>query len=215
MKETKRINFRPLRADEIEVRVGTCKKNGVSLLLYKNSRVDMDILDETLGEYNWKRTHARDNANCIVSIWDEDKKEWISKEDVGTESNTEREKGLASDSFKRACVNLGIGRELYSSPFIWVTSDNCTIVEKNGKPTCYDRFRVEKITYTDNKKIDALSIVNDTLTRRVFVKLPTEKPINFDKPEEIPEDLVTNDEKELLKKSAEVRKAILERAKES
>ncbi len=81
----------------------------------------MDILDETVGVYNWKREHTRDNANCIVSIYDQEKKEWISKEDTGTESNTEKEKGLASDSFKRACVNLGIGRELYTAPSTFKT----------------------------------------------------------------------------------------------
>ena len=74
---------------------------GCSLLLYKDARCDMNILDETVGSKNWQRKHTRDNANCIVSIWDEDKKQWIEKEDTGTESYTEKEKGQASDSFKR------------------------------------------------------------------------------------------------------------------
>ena len=89
------------------MRIGQVLKSnkGVSLLLYKNSRVDMDMLDETVGAENWERLHSRDNANCTVSIYDSDKKMWVSKEDSGTESNTEKEKGLASDSFKRACVN--------------------------------------------------------------------------------------------------------------
>ena len=89
------------------MRIGQVLKSnkGVSLLLYKNSRVDMDMLDETVGAENWERLHSRDNANCTVSIYDSDKKMWVSKEDTGTESNTEKEKGLASDSFKRACVN--------------------------------------------------------------------------------------------------------------
>lgn len=103
------LNFRPLYAEEIECRIGTVKEGkGVSLLLYKDARCDMAILDETVGAMNWKREHVRDNANCIVSIWDDEKKMWISKEDTGTESNTEKEKGLASDSFKRACVNWGM-----------------------------------------------------------------------------------------------------------
>lgn len=84
--------FRDLKADEIDVRVAQCTANGVSLLLYKDARVDQDILDETVGPMNWQRKHTRDNANCIVSIWDEDKKIWIEKEDTGTESNTEKEK---------------------------------------------------------------------------------------------------------------------------
>ena len=115
--------FRLLRADEIDCRVAQIKENGLSLLLYKDARCDMNILDETVGEMNWQREHSRENANCNVGIWDTEKLMWIWKEDTGTESNTEAEKGLASDSFKRACVNWGIGRELYTSPFIWVSGD--------------------------------------------------------------------------------------------
>lgn len=100
--------FRLLREDEIDVRVAQIKKTGATFLLYKDARCDMNILDEDVGQFNWKRQHTRDNANCIVSIWDDTKKEWISKEDTGTESFTEKEKGLASDSFKRACFNWGM-----------------------------------------------------------------------------------------------------------
>lgn len=116
------MEFRALRADEIECRIGTVSKsgNGVSLLLYKDARCDMNILDETVGATNWQRHHSRENANCIVEIWDAEKKTWVGKEDTGTESNTEAEKGLASDSFKRACFNWGIGRELYTAPFIFI-----------------------------------------------------------------------------------------------
>lgn len=115
-----KLVFRSLKADEIDVRVQTVTEKGCSLLLYKDARCDMNILDETVGALDWKREHTRDNANCIVSIWDSNKGQWVSKEDTGTESNTEKEKGLASDSFKRACFNWGIGRELYTSPFIWI-----------------------------------------------------------------------------------------------
>ena len=114
------LKFRNLKANEIEVKPQIVKENGFSLLLYKNARVDMDILDETVGPLNWQRKHSRENANCIVSIYDEDKKIWVEKEDTGTESFAEKEKGLASDSFKRACFNWGIGRELYTAPFIWI-----------------------------------------------------------------------------------------------
>ena len=150
--------IRKLRADEIECRIGQIKENGLSLLLYKDARCDMNILDETFGSMNWKREHTRDNRNCIVSVYDEDKKEWVSKEDTGTESNTEAEKGLASDSFKRACVNWGIGRELYTAPFIWVNADNIEIKNFGGKLRCNDKFIVEKITYKENGDIDGLSI---------------------------------------------------------
>lgn len=100
--------FRDLRADEIDVRIAQATEKGVSLLLYKDARCDQTILDETVGPMNWQRAHTRENANCTVSIWDDKKQQWISKEDTGTESNTEKEKGLASDSFKRACVNWGM-----------------------------------------------------------------------------------------------------------
>lgn len=160
--------FRLLKADEIDVRVATINQKGASLLLYKDARCDMNILDETVGAFNWKREHTRDNANCIVSLWDENKKEWVSKEDTGTESFTEKEKGLASDSFKRACFNWGIGRELYTSPFIYVSADKMKIYEKNGKYATYDKFSVEKIAYDENRQITGISIKNQD-GKRVFV----------------------------------------------
>lgn len=163
--------FRLLEADEIEARVATISDKGVTLLLYKDARCDMNILDETVGSLNWKREHSRDNANCIVSIWDSEKNQWISKEDTGTESFTEKEKGLASDSFKRACVNWGIGRELYTAPFIWIPAGKVNIFEKNGKQTTYDKFSVEAIKYNDKRQIIALSIVNQE-KKRVFLKMP-------------------------------------------
>lgn len=167
--------FRKLRADEIECRVGQIKEKGLSLLLYKDARCDMNVLDETVGPLNWKREHTRDNQNCVVSIWDEDKKEWVSKEDTGTASYTEAEKGLASDSFKRACVNWGIGRELYTAPFIWVKAEECNITGFNGKFKCNDNFRVVKLTYKKNGDIDGLAIRNDRTGKLVFTQLPTEK----------------------------------------
>lgn len=153
--------FRDLRADEIDVRIAQITEKGVSLLLYKDARCDMNILDETVGAFNWQRSHTRENANCVVSIWDDSKSVWVSKEDTGTESNTEKEKGLASDSFKRACFNWGIGRELYTAPFIWIGAENCKIVKRNdGKSVCYDKFYVQEIKIKD-KKIVSLSIANN------------------------------------------------------
>lgn len=161
--------FRDLRAEEIECRVAQAKQNGVSLLLYKDARCDQNILDETVGALNWQRSHGRDNANCIVSIWDESKQQWVEKEDTGTESNAEAEKGLASDSFKRACFNWGIGRELYTAPFIWIKAEDCTSLKQNGqKWQCYDTFYVEKIAI-ENKRIKAISIKNSKSGKRCFV----------------------------------------------
>jgi hypothetical protein len=160
--------FRDLTADEIECRVAQATEKGVSLLLYKDARCDQNILDETVGAFGWMRQHTRDNANCIVSIWDESKQQWILKEDTGTESNTEKEKGLASDSFKRACFNWGIGRELYTAPFIWVNPDGCpSLKQDRDKWKCYDKFEVQKIVI-ENKKIVAIAIRNAKTRQSVF-----------------------------------------------
>lgn len=172
-----KLGFRPLKETEIDVRVQSVTEKGCILLLYKDARCDMNILDETVGPMNWKREHTRDNANCIVSLWDEEKYQWVSKEDTGTESNTEKEKGQASDSFKRACFNWGIGRELYTSPFIWVKKDDCnmySIKGNNGKDIwkCNDKFEVEKIAYDENKNITGLSIKNNNTKKRVFLMRP-------------------------------------------
>lgn len=154
------IKFRDLYADEIDVRVATINEKGCTLLLYKDARCDMNILDETVGPENWQRKHTRDNANCIVSIWCDGKKQWVEKEDTGTESYTEKEKGQASDSFKRACFNWGIGRELYTAPFIWVGADKFNLSNgQNGKLTTYDKFIVSDIEIKD-KRIVKLDITN-------------------------------------------------------
>ena len=166
------LQFRKLRENEIEARVQSVKANGLVLLLYKDARCDMKLLDETVGPMNWQKEYLRDNSNCRVSIWDVEKKQWVSKEDTGTESNTEKEKGKASDSFKRACFNWGIGRELYSAPFIWIPAERCNIKQNGSKYICNDKFRVEKITYDDDGNIDGLSIMNDTAKVRAFVQTP-------------------------------------------
>ena len=166
------MEFRELTAEDIEVRVQSAKATGVVLLLYKNARVDMNVLDETVGPEKWQREHydCKGNLFCRVGIEINDK--WIWKSDCGTESNTEAKKGEASDSFKRACFNWGIGRELYTSPFIWVGKDKCGIIEtvKNNKKvySCYDDFEVEKIKI-ENKKITGLAIKNATTGKRCFV----------------------------------------------
>ena len=152
--------FRKLRADEIDVRVQSFTEKGAILLLYKDARADMNILDETIGALNWKREHTRDNQNCIVSIWNDNIKQWVSKEDTGTESNTEKEKGLASDSFKRACFNWGIGRELYTSGLIFVGIDKMNMTTKNGKAFSYDKFEVKTIGYDEYGNINQLEIYN-------------------------------------------------------
>ena len=161
--------IRDLRADEIECRVATINSNGLSLLLYKDARCDMNILDETFGPFGWQRQHKMigDRLYCTVSVYDQEKQQWICKEDVGTESYTEKEKGQASDSFKRACVNIGIGRELYTAPFIFIDSSKYNSATKNGKPTTYDRFEVVSMEIKD-KKIVSLTIKNQKTNEIVY-----------------------------------------------
>lgn len=165
----KSISFRNLNADEIDVRINTINEKGMTLLLYKDARCDMKILDETIGPFNWQRKHLRDNQNCIVSIWDENKNQWIEKEDTGKESFTEKEKGLASDSFKRACFNWGIGIELYTKIFLYIKpeSDKEIFKNKNGKHMTYTKFNVKYILTSKDKVILGLVIKDEKNKIRV------------------------------------------------
>jgi hypothetical protein len=125
----------PLSIDQIDFRVQSINKGGyATILAYKDARVDQVRLDEVVGPLGWQRQHLHSNHNCIVSIWCDDKKAWVSKEDTGTESNTEQQKGLASDSFKRACFNWGIGRELYDYPLIQVKLNQNEYKMQGDKP---------------------------------------------------------------------------------
>ena len=176
------MKFRDLTPEDIDVRVQSVKEKGLVLLLYKNARVDMNILDETVGAENWQREHyeCKGNLFCRVGIRtclkdNAEVAEWVYKSDCGTESNTDAQKGEASDSFKRACFNWGIGRELYTSPFLWVSAEDCNIYDtgrkdKYGKPiyACNDKFELSKIKIED-KKITALAIWNRTTKKRVIV----------------------------------------------
>lgn len=162
--EATKLNFRTLHADEIECRVGTCNDKGCSLLMYKNARVDMTLLDEVVGPENWKREHELINGNlfCTVSVRSASG-DWVSKQDVGTESNTEKEKGQASDAFKRACVNWGIGRELYTCPLVWV---NLRADEWrkgfNGKKQPKTRFYVSHIEYDETRRaVTYIRVIDD------------------------------------------------------
>ena len=162
--------IRLLRADEIECRVSTINEKGLSLFLFKDARVDQRILDETFTPFGWKRTHQCIDGNlyCTVEIWDEEKGQWIAKQDVGTTSYSEKEKGQASDSFKRACFNWGLGRELYTAPFIWVPATKVNIQRQGDRYTTSDRFCVHSISYNLQREISALTVVNQN-GQKVFV----------------------------------------------
>lgn len=154
--------MRLLKANEIDVRVQMVNQSYISVLLYKDARVDMKILDETFGPMNWQRSHNVINNNlfCTVSIYDEDKKQWISKQDVGIPSYTQAEKGEASDSFKRACINIGIGRELYSAPGIFITPLQGEVTQNKNKYQTKTKFFVKEIEYDNKREIAYLVIVD-------------------------------------------------------
>lgn len=162
------MKFRVLKASEIDCRIQSIGQNktkaiGATILLYKDARVDMNILDETVGAMNWQRGHSVIDGNlyCTISIWDETKKQWVTKSDVGTESNTEKEKGQASDSFKRAGFNWGIGRELYTAPFVYITLQDGEWYEgRDGKPKSNAKFKVKEIAYDESRNIVKLVIAD-------------------------------------------------------
>lgn len=154
--------FRDLKASEVECRIGMQNSGGLSLLLYKDARVDMAILDEAVGQENWQCRFYEHKGILFCSLGIRIGGEWIWKDDAGSESNTEAEKGNASDARKRAAVCWGIGRELYTAPFIWIKNDNFSV---NDKGKCRDSFFVKSIEIKD-KVITALEIVN-TATKKV------------------------------------------------
>lgn len=165
------MEFRPLRADEINVRVSQCSEKGVSLLLYKTARTDADILDETVGAENWTCRFYEINGVlfCSLGVRYRPDGEFVFKDDCGSEGNIEKEKSTASDAFKRAGFKHGIGRCLYTAPFIWVPADKCNIRQgRNGKPTCFDRFHVQKIIIEEGR-IKAVAIVNDNTKKVCYV----------------------------------------------
>jgi len=134
----------------------------LSLLLYKDARVDQRILDETFGVFGWKRSHQSIDGNlyCTVEVYNKENGEWVSKQDVGTTGYAEKEKSQASDSFKRACFNWGIGRELYSAPFIWIPAAKAAIQKKGDKYVSNERFTVSAISFNDNREIISLEIMD-------------------------------------------------------
>lgn len=160
--------FRLLRANEIECRVSTLKEDGLSLLLYKTARTDANLLDETIGPEHWENDFKIVDGVLYGGIGVDYGNGMIWKWDAGVESNTEAEKGRASDAFKRAGFKHGIGRELYTAPFIWIRDCN---IKKNdrGKLVCYDSFAVDEISYNKAQEIASVSIVN-TKTKQIVYR---------------------------------------------
>ena len=187
------LKFRYLKASEIDVFPKMVKEKGCMVLLYKDARCDQNILDETVGCMNWQRQHLRDNKNCIVSIWDKEKQQWVGKEDTGVESNTEKEKGLASDSFKRACFNWGIGRELYTAPFVWITLNNDETYSKGNsvKLSAKVKFEVSHLKVEEGQITELKIIDQDGKQRFTWKKGGKSKS---PKPKSKSKDTVTTDE---------------------
>lgn len=162
-----------LTKEDIECRIQSVNDKGAVLLLYKTARADMRILDEVVGSMNWQRHHEVINGNlfCTISIYDPDKGQWVNKQDCGVPSNTQSEKGEASDAFKRAGFSWGIGRELYDSPFIWIS----------GKVGKYDRFHVTDIQYDREKReFTRLVIFDDKGKERYRLGTKTDRPQSTD-----------------------------------
>lgn len=206
------MTFRTLRADEIEAMVRTVKQNGCSVLLYKDSRCDMNLLDETVGPENWQRRHELIDGQLFCSVGIRVERadgtaEWVWKQDVGVESFTEKEKGRASDSFKRACFNIGCGRELYTAPFIWISDKDCNIQQKGQGYTTHDRFQVSEIGYDENRRINRLVITNKG---KVVYQLgkpasqASKAPANAkEKPSDVSKDLISKTKVLALKAKAD------------
>lgn len=167
--------MRLLRADEIECRISAVGSWGVQLLLYKDARCDMNILDEEFGPRNWQRKHELINGNlfCSVGVFDHEEGMWTWKQDVGVESYTEKEKGQASDAFKRACFNWGIGRELYTAPQMFVKAASLKTLKQDdkGKWTCKDYFTVLSVDY-DGRRIAAVTVVNEKTGEKIMFGTP-------------------------------------------
>jgi hypothetical protein len=154
------MEFRLLNKDEVECRVERVTSDGATVLIYKNARVDQDILDETVGPENWQRRHPLGPQTCVISIWDPAKNQWVEKEDMGGSSFEKGfEKGAASDSFKRAGFNWGIGRELYTCPKMFIPKEILFgFNEKDSK--VYDRITVSELVSEvgDKKKITSITL---------------------------------------------------------
>lgn len=161
--------IRLLKAEEIECRAGTVSEKGLSLLLFKDARVDQKILDEAFTPFGWRRTHQSIEGNlyCTVEVWDSTKGQWVAKQDVGVSGYSEKEKSQASDSFKRACFNWGIGRELYTAPFIWIPAQKAEICKRGEKYITKSTFKVKSIEYNSQRGISGL-VITDGYGNTVF-----------------------------------------------
>lgn len=167
------MEIRTLRADEIEVKVKQVGEKGAVALLYKTARTDMAVLDEAFGQNNWTNDYKeiKGNLYCGIGIRMADTGEYVWRWDCGIESRADDEgnekKGEASDAFKRAGTRWGIGRELYTSPFIFLSVSTVAAgKDTKGRPRYaladkFASFSVKKIGYDENRRISELVIEDE------------------------------------------------------
>ena len=171
------MKSRFLNANEISCRVQMISEKGLNLLLYVTSRAGQTLLDELYGDLYWQDKYEVIDGDllCTISVYNSELQQWISRSDVGKAKQGEEEKSRASDSFKRACVKFGIARELYSAPFIWISSNDCKIYEEKGKYKTRDTFKVTSIKYSKNGEIIGLEIINNRTGSIVYKLFADEK----------------------------------------
>lgn len=186
----KNLSFPLLTKDQIEVRVGQVQEKGYTLLLYKDARTDAEILDKVVGKGDWQKKFytlggvgigdkVRSIVVCSVGIYDDVRKEWIWKDDSGTESNVEEDKGVCSDSFKRASGGScwGIGRELYNAGFIWVSGG--TYKNQYGRYELTDKFQqlyVDEIKWNEDASECLVLVIKNKKTEEVVYSRGKAKP---------------------------------------
>ena len=152
-----KINFKHLTPNQIEVRpTGTTPKGQCTLLLYIDSRCASNILDETVGAFNWSIEYKSigDKVFGRLSIYDEERNIWVHKEDTGSASEFEADKGLSSDILKRCLARWGCDC-LYTAPKIKIQCPENYYF--NDKMTM--SFSVKSIDYV-GKRISQLTIVD-------------------------------------------------------
>lgn len=214
---------KPLTKDDIEIRTGSCSQKGASFLLYKTARVDTKRFNSVFG-LDWKREHRVENGHyiCKISIFNDITKEWICREDVGTESNTEKEKGAFSDAFKRAGSSFGVGIELYEAPFIFIK--DITKPKVGGKFELEDQFYsnnliVQKYEYSQKDGLqieiyhtkDKKIVFSNFKSGKFEPKKEEEKPINKTEHKNLAENI--SEKKEIsLKEQIQLGKFKIEKA---
>ena len=166
--------FRKLKASELQCKTTDTKfKGSATILIFKDARVDQRVLDETVGPMRWQKDYKEIDGKvyCGVAIKNSDTGEWVWKFDCGTEGNFEAEKSEASDAFKRACFNWGLGRELYDTPKIKIKCpDNYYYNDKLSMT-----FSVKSIEWNGNELVDL--VIVDKFGKVVYSYKGGEQPV--------------------------------------